>query len=937
MTDIKAAFATPETAIDWCAARLSDVAGAARADPLANSVRELAFALSEAMETGDAPLERVRALAKRIADDAAVTRAEAFRNSHGGGDVDFDALVSGAFGALRGAPRASFLAGFDATRSGVVFTAHPTFANPRDMRDALAAFASDPAASPADLARALAGLTHRADPPVTLSEEHAEALERIEAARRSLKRLLRAMVRFARRERPDVWRQSIPQPISLATWVGYDLDGRTDIHWAETFRIRLEEKALRLAYYADELTRFPDAPGCAALATRIARAADLAARQAAAFGGDLNDPAEVVAAANALTADDDDRLTSLGPAIEAISSAIDAVDDDAAEGLAVLRAEMASYGLGASRIHLRVNAAQVRSTLQSDLGIFPDRGFIDRTALSAAAEKAVAAEARSVNFGSIFREQMTARRQLMLCAQMLKHVDADTPIRFLIAEAEAPATIMGAVYLARLYGVADKVDVSPLFETPAAIETGGRFMERLLKEKEFVDYVRRRGRVAIQLGFSDSGRFMGQAPANLAIERLQILLSREMARAGLDDVEALVFNTHGESMGRGAYPGSLAERFDHLFTPWARARFRRDGIAVNAEASFQGGDGFLHFQTDPLSDRTVAGLFEWAFSSAPPPAGDQFYKDINFSWDVYRAMKAWQEDLFADPRYQTALGAFAINFLHKTGSRKTRRQSGTSMRDAARALRAIPNNAILQQLAAPANVSGGFGAASSREPERFAALIATSPRFQRLYRLAARARSLTSLSALRAYASVYDPSFWTIRARHAASPEVAAQCDSAAEALSALGVDVALQRLANHLSQDRRNFDRVAGGASPPARFPVRLYMLHAARIALMMRALMLVAGAPSFSGRHGISKADLMEKAARLELREVADLLVRIFPYKDEGCDAFAGLEEPEDDVGGEAGYAEVRQEIVAPLLEIDDLIKDISCGVAHFYGVYG
>ena len=56
---------------------------------------------------------------------------------------------------------------------------------------------------------------------------------------------------------------------------------------------------------------------------------------------------------------------------------------------------------------------------------------------------------RRVNLASIFLEAMTARRQLMLCAQFLKHIDADTPIRFLIAECEAPATVMGAVYLAR--------------------------------------------------------------------------------------------------------------------------------------------------------------------------------------------------------------------------------------------------------------------------------------------------------------------------------------------------------------------------------------------------------------------------------------------------------------------------------------------------------
>ena len=148
---------------------------------------------------------------------------------------------------------------------------------------------------------------------------------------------------------------------------------------------------------------------------------------------------------------------------------------------------------------------------------------------------------------------MTARRQFMLCAQILKHIDADTPIRFLIAECEAPATVMGAVYLARLYGVEERLDISPLFETPTAIESGGRFIERLLNEEEYRTYVTRRKRMSIQIGFSDSGRFMGQCGAELAIERLQVLFAKALAAANLPDVEALIFNTHGESMGR-RYP-----------------------------------------------------------------------------------------------------------------------------------------------------------------------------------------------------------------------------------------------------------------------------------------------------------------------------------------------------------------------------------------------
>jgi phosphoenolpyruvate carboxylase len=41
-----------------------------------------------------------------------------------------------------------------------------------------------------------------------------------------------------------------PTPLRFASWVGYDMDGRTDIGWQTCIRYRLEEKAERLASYA---------------------------------------------------------------------------------------------------------------------------------------------------------------------------------------------------------------------------------------------------------------------------------------------------------------------------------------------------------------------------------------------------------------------------------------------------------------------------------------------------------------------------------------------------------------------------------------------------------------------------------------------------------------------------------------------------------------
>src|SRR5690606_33573570 len=98
------------------------------------------------------------------------------------------------------------------------------------------------------------------------------------------------------------------------------------------------------------------------------------------------------------------------------------------------------------------------------------------------------------------------------------------------------ATVLAALYFARLFGIEDRVDISPLFETESALEHGDRFIDALLAEEEYRAYARRRGRVAIQTGFSDAGRFIGQIPASLAIERLQGRLAGAMEEHGLTDV-----------------------------------------------------------------------------------------------------------------------------------------------------------------------------------------------------------------------------------------------------------------------------------------------------------------------------------------------------------------------------------------------------------------
>ena len=183
----------------------------------------------------------------------------------------------------------------------------------------------------------------------------------------------------------------------------------------------------------------------------------------------------------------------------------------------------------------------------------------------------------------------------MLMAQMLKHLDASEPVRFLIAECETAFTLMAALYFAKQFGIEDRIDISPLFETRKALERGASIIADALSVEPWRQYLRRRGRLCIQTGFSDAGRYIGQPAAAAAIERIRLQLTELLKAHGLADLEVIIFDTHGESIGRGAHPSSFADRLRYYDTPESRRRFAAAGIAFREESSYQGGDGYLYF------------------------------------------------------------------------------------------------------------------------------------------------------------------------------------------------------------------------------------------------------------------------------------------------------------------------------------------------------
>jgi phosphoenolpyruvate carboxylase len=945
------AFHSPDELVSWAEGVMIEEATRIAVDPQTNSVFRLAYRIFAGLEAEEMTVEELGAMGAVCHIRELEGRIGRFRDQHIALSSDDPwanvrtRLLAWAKDGLE-----TYAGNIARLTGGIVFTAHPTFAMSPALRRAFAASATRPSSETFELANACVRSGEAVSShAITLSEEHAEVQAALAHAIAAINVFNRLSLEIAREAFPTDWRMLAPRFVTLASWVGYDLDGRTDIHWSQSLGFRLREKASQLGRYhaiLSDLIRRQTSEGdprLQALCARLEGARAQTQREAEAFSLDLTDPDALVKAANLQTEDTANALTDAAEITAVLDSVIidPTTPDELAIEMIVLRAMVETCQLGTARIHLRINAAQIRTVLRRDLGLEVEDQQLGRVAFAELGEQFSTTPSRAINYADLFFERTTARRQFMLCAQILKHIDAGSPIRFLVAECENPATMIGALYLARQYGVDHKLDLSPLFETPEALDRGGRFVERLLEDANFCAYIQKRGYLSIQLGFSDSGRFVGQVSGNMAIERIHRLVGRALSAKGLY-VDILIFNTHGESMGRGAYPGTFKQRFDHLLTPHVRSVFAKDDLHPIHEVSFQGGDGFLHFATPELAEATLIGFVEHLIET-PLEQVDPFYTRRDLTWDIYRGLRIWHERLLDDPDYQQVLSGFALGFPVNAGSRKRKRPDAGA--GGPRALRAISHNAVLQQLAIPANTACGLGTSAIAEVDRLAELADRSPRMRALIDLAVAARSVSSVPVLRAYANQADPGYWIALAKLTSNDDKAAGYQRVAEAFIPQGVEVSLRRLANRLTVDLSRLDRIIAALkdAPDVSFRhqrrINMHLMHALRIALMMRANTLVARIPRLSDRHNVSIADLLRLTSEMKLDETVRLLEQIFPISADVGNVFDQMSEPGYVNPGEIprGYEVLHREVIAPLRQIDLILQSLSVGISHAYGAYG
>ena len=947
-------------------------------DPYANPIILLAHELAQELTGQALDLGDARKLIQRLTGEAFLARAAAARSYVGDLDQTRNTeLIRRHLAALaqdesgRMVPFETFERRLGRVYYGFVFTAHPTFGRTMALQEMLAAAAfggtdGQPVATD-KLRLDIEALPHRPPAKLDLAEEQAQSLEVIRQIRGTIRHVLGIALDLGRELYPDEWRRLVPRLLTIATWVGYDTDGRADIAWSTTFAKRLVVQLEQLRHYHERIRACMSLAGGDSMLVpllelveaRLALAIKTAEDDLAVLDEPLPHDAEwqsrLARVSRDMWAARGTRITHARQVADLVERALAHTEDDAlARELCILRAELAVQGLRAADTHARINAIQLHNAIRKTIGMdhAPDDPTHRLTYLSAIARLIEAAKPHAINFGSVTGEKATAARVLMAIVQMLKHLDGSEPIRFLIAECETAFTILTALYFAKLFGVDDRIDISPLFETRKALERGASIIEDALTVPAYRDYLRRRGRLCIQTGFSDAGRYMGQPAAAALIEKIRLGLIEVMRRHGLTDLELTVFDTHGESIGRGAHPGSFADRLRYYDTPESRRRVAAAGIALRQESSFQGGDGYLYFLTPQSALAVTARIIEHCLG--PREEGeDPFYRQRDYVDEFFAAVESFNRKVIDDPCYASFLGAYGVNMLFPTGSRSLKRQyDGAGPRAALEhpsQLRAIPHNSILQQLGTMANTIGGVGGAVAKDPERFQALYRESPRFRRLVTMVEHAFKFTDLEVVKAYVDLFDPEPWLRRAAVAKQQAEQEELRAVADYLERIDLHDRLARIHRVFHRDHMDLARALrehrrltrhAGEQPIAVEPEtrdNLHMLHGLRLGLIQQLMMLATRVPDFSDRHAATHDALIIRLMHLDVEASLQLLAEIFPVTEDAAPALDFGEPATYGNDGGQSYLAEHVTIFRPIAASYELIRLISSGIVYHVGAVG
>ncbi len=328
----------------------------------------------------------------------------------------------------------------------------------------------------------------------------------------------------------------------------------------------------------------------------------------------------------------------------------------------------------------------------------------------------------------------------------------------------------------------------------------------------------------------------------------------------------------------------------------------------------------------------------------PGQAGDDaLYGNSGWALDFFLTLKDYQERLGRDPGYLALINTLGRNLLYPTGSRPVQRQSAGGRAgkgiEHIGDMRAIPNNAIVQQLAYLVNSFAGLGAAMNQAPDTFLAVLERSDRLERVVSLALAARERSDVTVFEAYMQLMNANYWLDRASQSLDRDGNRVLRRLSRVLEEAFDYEIVARFARKLRRDAAEADDVleqrhGSGSWSSADALTRLHTLRLALIHLIYLKAMEI---PEFSSRLEVSLATLIERLLQLDVPETVETLRRIFPASAPRDDIEIYAERDTYVQAAPSGYAAEHAQIFEPIERAYALILELGALIALHVGAYG
>ena len=207
-------------------------------DPSINPVSSLAHLLSRKFVNNEINLPKINSIIEHLSQELIFQRAS---NLNKNSSFKIKKVISKITKDNNLQNFKAFEKFWSSNKIGSVFTAHPTFnLNDEAWNNIVIA------GQLIKQKKQFPSIKQRSISKIKLVDEHNSVINAIHNFWNAVNEVNKEVLNLGQKKWPAEFRIFIPSIIYCASWVGYDLDGRADINWIDSFYFRLKEKSLML-------------------------------------------------------------------------------------------------------------------------------------------------------------------------------------------------------------------------------------------------------------------------------------------------------------------------------------------------------------------------------------------------------------------------------------------------------------------------------------------------------------------------------------------------------------------------------------------------------------------------------------------------------------------------------------------------------------------